>query len=247
MVGLVATGNRTGLLVLAAMFPVLLFAFRKQLGVLKVSQYVVSGLVVSAVASAVAISYTDFGLMLQRMAAVTETQNGVPLTRAQTWPAAVEKIQQHPWVGHGPFFVDPTTAETLGWLPSQMTPYPHSMYLYVLCSVGALGLAAILWFFLQAWRILYATLRETSMSNYQESMLRLGLVLIPTFLVAQVSLEFNRPQTIDYAQFIFGLVGLLVGIADRIRAPALTSRAVAVKPTVEAVRIDVSQAFGDGR
>ena len=33
LVGIGATGNRTGLLVLAAMFPVLLFAFRKQLGV----------------------------------------------------------------------------------------------------------------------------------------------------------------------------------------------------------------------
>ena len=228
--GVVATGNRTGLLVLTAMFPVLLFVFRKQLGVAKVSQYVVSGLAVFAIASAVAVTYTDFGRMFQRMEEVTETQDGVPLTRAQTWPAAIEKIQQHPWVGHGPFFVDPGTAELLGMLPSQKMPFPHSLYLFLLCTVGAFGLAAILWFFFQAWRILYATLREVWMPDYQGSLVRLGLVLIPAFLVAQVTLEFNRPQTMDYAQFIFALVGLLIGVADRSRLPAVDSRVVAAEP-----------------
>ena len=41
------------------------------------------------------------------------------------------------------------------------------------------------------------------------------MLLIPAFLIAQVTLEFNRPTTMDYAQFIFALVGLLVGVADR--------------------------------
>lgn len=240
LVGMVATGNRTGILVLTAMFPVLLFAFRKQLGVAKVSQYLISGLAVFAIASVVAISFTDFQILFQRMEEVTETQNGVPLTRAQTWPAAIERIHQQPWIGHGPFFVDPGTAELLGMLPSQTMPFPHSLYLYLLCTVGVFGLAAILWFFLQAWRILYATLRKSQMPEYQGSLVRLGLVLIPAFLIAQVTLEFNRPQTMDYAQFIFALVGLLIGLADRSRLPIADPCVIVVVPEVSDVRIDAS-------
>jgi hypothetical protein len=43
----------------------------------------------------------------------------------------------------------------------------------------------------------------------------MGYLLIPAFLVAQITLEFNRDDTMDYAQFIFALMGLMVGLSDR--------------------------------
>ena len=73
----------------------------------------------------------------------------------------------------------------------------------------------VVWFFIQAWRILYATLKREPAGAYSSALLRLGLVLIVSFLAAQITLEFNRRDTIDYAQFIFALVGMLVGVADR--------------------------------
>ena len=215
LVGLVATGNRTGFLIMVAMFPVLLLLFKKELGARRVTQYLVGGILVLTIASAAAISYTGFGRMFDRLGDVTETENGVPMTRTLTWPIAIEKIKQHPWVGEGPFFVDARTAKELGWLRNEMSPYPHSLYLFLLRTVGIIGLIPFVWFFVQAWRILYAKSKRGHVNDYTSALLRLGLILIATFLIAQVTLEFNRPTTIDYAQFIFALVGLLIGVADR--------------------------------
>jgi len=215
LIGLVATGNRAGFLTLVAMFPVLLFSFKRELGTQRVTRYLVGGIAVLVLASAVAISYTGFGRMFERLENVTETQDGVPTTRALTWPVAIEKIKQRPWVGEGPFFVNPESGQNLGMLPDEVDPYPHSLYLYLLRTIGILGLVPILWFFLQSWRVLYRSQRGAGNSSYTSAILRVGMLLIPAFLVAQVTLEFNRPTTIDYAQFIFALLGLLVGVADR--------------------------------
>jgi O-antigen ligase len=215
LVAIVATGNRAGFLVMVAMFPVLLLLFKKELGARRVTQYLVGGVAVLAIASAVVISYTGFGRMFERLGDVTETENGVPMTRTLTWPIAIEKIKEHPWVGEGPFFVDPETANQLGWLRSEMSPYPHSLYLFLLRTIGVVGLIPFVWFFIQAWRLLYAKLKRGPVNDYSSALLRLGLILIIAFLIAQITLEFNRTTTIDYTQFIFALVGLLVGIADR--------------------------------
>ena len=139
----------------------------------------------------------------------------MPTTRALTWPVAIEKIKQHPWVGEGPFFVNPEAGQNLGMLPGDVDPYPHSLYLFLLRTIGIVGLVPILWFFMQSWRLLYQSQRRAGIGSYTSAILRVGMLLIPAFLIAQVTLEFNRPTTIDYAQFIFALVGLLVGVADR--------------------------------
>jgi len=139
----------------------------------------------------------------------------VPGTREGTWPVAIEKIKDDPWLGEGPFFVYPEAAEKLGWPRADFDDYPHSLYLYLLRTVGAVGLAAVIWFFVQAWLVIHSAQSAESKDRYSTSILRLGLVLIPAFLLAQVTLEFPRPSTMDYAHFIFALVGLLVGIADR--------------------------------
>ena len=124
-----ATGNRAGFLILVAMFPVLLFSFKRELGAQRVTRYLVGGVAVLVLASALAISYTGFGRMFERLENVTETQDGVPTTRALTWPVAIEKIKQHPWVGEGPFFVNPEAGQNLGMPRSEVDPYPHSLYL----------------------------------------------------------------------------------------------------------------------
>ncbi len=105
--------------------------------------------------------------------------------------------------------------EDLGNLSTAFDPYPHSLYLYQLRTVGIFGLVAVLAFFLRAWRIVYVSTRRETGGDYRSAFVRLGLLLIPAFLVAQITLEFNRPDTIDYAQFILALMGLLVGSSDR--------------------------------
>lgn len=235
MLGLVATGNRAGFLILLAMAPLLLFAYRRELGMKRVVQYAVVGCVALTLMATVAVAFTDFNLMFSRMERVTETEGGVPTTRSQGWPVAFQKIKERPWVGEGPYYWTREDAEDVeqlkyefqegGEVDTVYDNYPHSLYLYLLRTVGVFGLVAVLAFFVQAWLICRRSLRRES-DGYRASIVRLGLFLIPTFLISQITLEFNRPGTMDYAQFIFMLVGLLVGTSDRLgAAPAEKSRA----------------------
>ena len=226
VIGLVATGNRTGFIILLAMFPVCLFVFRRELGSVRIAQFIFGGIAVGLIASAIAIAFTDFGRLFTRLEHVTDTEAGVPMTRADTWPVALEKIKREPWLGQGPYYMTSEDAKQLGvmhaeydeegGLDTAFDPYPHSLYLYLLRTVGVVGFIAVLGFFARAWFLLKSTVRRLDPASYESALVRLGLILIPAFLVAQVTLEFNRLSTIDYVQFIFGLVGLLVGTADRI-------------------------------
>ncbi len=225
LLGLVATGNRTGFLIILAMFPIFLLVFRRELGPRRIGLYVLGGAATVVIASAIVIAFTDFGAMFERLGRVTQTEAGVPTTRAETWPIAIEKIRERPWFGEGPHFLTAEEAEAsnqiriefeeLGELATVYDPYPHSLYLYLLRTVGIFGMLAVVWFFVQAWRILKSGIRRQSEAAYPAALVRLGLVLIPAFLIAQITLEFSRPDTMDYAQFVFALVGLLVGASDR--------------------------------
>ena len=227
---LIATGNRGAFLVLVAMFPVLLVLFRRELGPIKVVQYGVGGFVALALAAAVAVSYTNFNVMFERLETVTETKEGVPSTRSTTWPEAIERIKKDPWLGEGPHFVDVETAEKLGVLRTSYDPFPHSLYLFLLRTVGIIGLCAVLWFFVAAWRVIFRASRIRFVGSYRATFLRVGLVLIPAFLIDQIRLEFNRPSTMDFAQFVFALIGAFVGLSDRHTREAIATDASSAIP-----------------
>jgi len=230
LLGLVATANRAGFVALLALAPLLLFAYRAELGAKKVFQYSVTGVVALVIAATMAVAFTDFNIMFQRMERVTEMEGGVPATRQEGWPVAFAKIKENPWFGEGPYFWTREDAEDIdqapyeydeeGGLVSAYDHFPHSLYLYLLRTVGIVGLLAVIGFFLRAWTILYGALRYES-TGYRAAIVRLGLFLIPAFLISQITLEFHRPNTMDYAQFVFALVGLLVGMSDRCRRAAL--------------------------
>jgi len=225
LLGLVATGNRAGFLVLLGMSPLVLFAYRKALGVRRILTFSIGGATALAIAATIAVTFTDFNQLFSRMETVTETEGGIPATRAEGWPVAFEKIKRDPWFGEGPHFWTAEDAEKAGQLEAEFEEgggldtafdhYPHSLYLYLLRTVGIFGLLAVVGFFVRTWFVLYRASRRESIVGYQSAFVRLGLFLIPAFLIAQITLEFHRPNTMDYAQFIFALMGLLVGMSDR--------------------------------
>jgi O-antigen ligase len=230
LMGLVATGNRAGFIVLLGMAPLLLFAYRRELGARRVFQYAIGGAAALATVAAIAVTFTDFNRLFDRMETVTAIEGGIPETRQEGWPVAIGKIKKDPWFGRGPHF--PTADDTkgtgqikteyedLGTLNTVYDHYPHSLYLYLLRTVGIFGLLAVVGFFMRAWFILLRTPRAGSTEEYALAFTRLGLFLIPAFLISQITLEFHRPSTMDYAQFVFALVGLLVGMSDRVRQAA---------------------------
>lgn len=223
--GLVATGNRASFLVLAASFPALLFAFRMELGPKRFFQYLIGGVAAVMLASATMVAYSGFDNIFRRLSSVTETEDGLPMTRAGTWSMAFEKIGRDPWFGEGPHFFRAEDAELIGVLRTKyedlsdvrttFDPYPHSLYLFLLRTVGIIGLVATLWFFAQVVRELRGALTRSDVDGYSRHILKVGVILVGAFLITQITLEFNRTATMDYAQFILAIMGLLVGIADR--------------------------------
>jgi O-antigen ligase len=94
-------------------------------------------------------------------------------------------------------------------------PYPHSLYLFLLRTVGIVGLLAVLWFFAQVVIELRRSLSRPDMNAHARSITKAGIMVVAAFLVTQITLEFNRTGTMDYAQFILALLGLFLGVADR--------------------------------
>jgi hypothetical protein len=223
--GIVATGNRASFLVLLAAFPLLLVTFRTELGPKQFIQFLVGGFAAVLVASALMAALTGFGNIFTRLEKVTATEDGLPTTRAGTWPLAFEKIERDPWFGEGPHYFRAEDAEIMGVMPSRFEdlddvvrafdPYPHSLYLYLLRTVGIVGLFAVLWFFAQVILELRRSLRRPDINERSRALVKVGIVAVGAFLVTQITIEFNRTGTLDYAQFILALMGLFVGVADR--------------------------------
>lgn len=223
--GIVASGNRASFLVLLAALPILLFAFRRELGPRRFFQYLLGGFAAVMLASAAIAVYSGFGNMFKRLEVVTETENGMPMTRANTWTVAIEKIKRDPWFGEGPHFLRSVDVYVLhapgveyadiSDVESVYDPYPHSLYLFLLRTVGIIGLAAMMAFFAQvAWSLRRALSRD-DLDESSHWFVKAGLVMIGAFLVTQITLEFNRTDTMDYAQYVLALMGLLVGVGDR--------------------------------
>jgi O-antigen ligase len=225
MAGIVATGNRASFLVLLAAIPVLLLAFRDELGPRRFIQYMTGGIAAVVIAAAVIAAYSGLGNVFRRLESVTETEGGLPTTRALTWPLAFEKIKLHPWFGEGPHFLNETDAEILGVMRTRFEdlgdvvtifdPYPHSLYLFLLRTVGLVGLLAVLYFFARVIHQLHQSLKLQPETGYARSIVKVGIIVVWAFLITQITLEFNRPATMDYAQFILALMGLFIGVADR--------------------------------
>jgi O-antigen ligase len=223
--GIAATGNRASYLVLLAAFPVLLLAFRGELGPKRFFQFMAGGILAVFIASAAIAALTGFGNMFRRLEAVTVTESGMPTTRAGTWPLAIEKIKRNPWFGEGPHYFRDEDAEMMGIMRARFEdlgdvvtvfdPYPHSLYLFLLRTVGIVGLIAVLYFFVQVLLELRKALKRGASSEYARGLVKAGMVVVGAFLLTQVTLEFNRTATMDYAQFILALMGLFVGVADR--------------------------------
>jgi O-antigen ligase len=213
---LVATANRGGFITLVVGMGGLLFLNRKEIGTVRALQIAVGGASLLLVAAVAVTRLTGFDLLFSRLEEVTATQGGVPQTRALVWPEAWNRFLQVPWFGQGPTWRLPM--EHLGaTFPGHVyMDYPHSLYLYLLVTVGVAGFVAFGWFFLTLGRkLLYAARHVHYESPYVDGLVRLGPLLVGLFLMDQLRIEFLRPTFGDYQHFVFAFFGLWLGLAHR--------------------------------
>lgn len=211
---LVATGSRGEFLVLLGGCGLYLWLFRRRLGVMRALGLALSGSAVLAASSLIILTYTPFGGLFDRLQR-TEIEAGVPDTRAVVWPTAWREIEKRPIIGNGPrmhFYL-----EESGKVYPHHTyiPYPHSLYLYLLFTVGIPGLILFLW---TQGKVLARCWRAASAGggdSYSEDLARTGVLIIVLFLIDGLKIEQMRLSLADYWHFWFGLLGVLWAVAGR--------------------------------
>lgn len=212
---LIATANRGGFLVLIGGAGLFLVMFRSTLGVKRTLTLSVVGVFLLAAMSIVVVKFTDYGQMYERLEA-TELEGGVPDTRTGTWGAIWPEIVDKPILGHGPRLrLQGDDAQP--YPGTKVMRYPHNLYLFLLYTVGIVGLAAYLWFF--AWLVARYRkgIRTPSGDPFVDGFIKLGILLMVIFLIDQLKVEFLRYSSIDYWHFVFTFFAIFLAVADLAR------------------------------
>ena len=214
---LVTTGNRGGFLVLIGAGLMFLWLFRKVLGPVRTMGIAAAAIVVLAISSLVAINLTEFDRLYERLAK-TEVDSGVPDTRAIVWPVAWEAITEKPILGHGPrlrFDGEEDGARYEGHL---FILYPHNLYLFIMFTIGSVGLLAFLVFLMTPLVRCWKAARGSPVETYEVGLARTGIVVMTVILVDGIKIDFMRYNLVDYWHFIFALIGILIATCDRVAA-----------------------------
>lgn len=201
---MIATGNRGGIVSLVVALLVLLFLFRKELGVLKILGWITSGTLLFTIAAIIVVQYTQYNVLLERFEG-TSFEGLVPDTRRgwfDIWDKAIEK----PIIGHGPRFMmmEVEGRRIPGHIPM---PYPHNGYLYLFYTLGIIGLLVYLWFVLALVRQYIKGFSCNVEDPMLRGMPRLGLAILVLVAVSQLRMEMFRFWLSDYQQYLFMIMG----------------------------------------
>lgn len=209
---LIATGNRGGIVILLLGALLFFLFFRRDFGGSRLFVRGAIGSVLFGVVALLVISFTQFNVLFDRLAD-TEVREGLPDTRAVIWPLAWERIQDAPVLGHGPRIrlID----EQLRRIPGhEFMPYPHSTYLFLLYTLGAVGLLAYIAFFTVYFRRIYRMRRNSSDDPLLRGVPKLTLLILILIFVDQAKVSMFRFNLSDYQQFVFALLGGLLALSE---------------------------------
>lgn len=217
---LIATGNRGGFVTIVFGTLLFLFAFRRELGLARMVKILVGGTTIFVALAIVAVNFTDYGILFERLEETEIDEGGVPDTRALVWPLAWAEIVKKPIIGHGPKLDITTRGQEVGDI--EYVRFPHNLLLHTLYTTGIVGAAAWIAFFtimaLKLW-----TTRNASIEDRRLAALpKLGLVYLIVFFVSQLRIEFLRESLIDYQNYLFVLFAFFLATADIVRAQART-------------------------
>jgi O-antigen ligase len=153
-------------------------------------------------------TYTPSGNMFGRLFGTTIV-NSMPESRAAVWPAAWERIFEHPFIGHGPLYTIITSGARIYY-------WPHSIYLYVANNVGFIGLSVFLWLLWTLFRISRPRTDDLQHPDLTQGYMLIARAQMVVFLVDQIKIEYLRN---DIYMFQIWLVFALMVAAHRLQGP----------------------------
>ena len=211
---MVATGSRGGFLVLLIGLFWGGFWFRRQIGTVRVVASLIAAMFIGSIMIVLITQFTEFNVFVERVEN-TEVRNGVLDTRSVTWPAAIEAIKEKPVLGYGPRLR--LHEDLLKPIPGHTPiPYPHSLPLFLLYTLGIVGLTAYSVFFILLGKRLYAGTRRNTDPEFRGLSI-LGFLMLAIFLIDEIKIEFLRFIQSDYQAIVFTIFGGFLAMADRAR------------------------------
>jgi len=109
---------------------------------------------------------------------------------------------------------------------------PHNLYLFLLYTVGVVGLIAYLVFFGAMYGRFWRAKRYRSDDAFLNGIPRLAIVLLLVFLVDQLKIEFLRFKLNDAQHYLFSLWAMLLAFSDLLvtKANARKSESITQMP-----------------
>lgn len=232
LVMMFTTITRGAFITLIFGYSYMMLIFRKDLNFVKFVAITSTIVVLLLIIDVFVTRYTMTGSLLARLLSTTFERGVIPETRFGAWKSSIERIMRSPIIGHGPFW----DVEKKG---TDFLLFPHNLYLYILSTVGALGLGAFIFFMVRLVKSSMASLGASiSRSSFSESFLKVLHVILIMFLFDQIKIEYLRNVTYLYFVWLFfGLIAATKNIVEAKKkepekpAPSLESRGIAPRPT----------------
>lgn len=162
--------------------------------------------------------FTRSGDLLARLLE-TRFARGIPDSRTEAWPAAWQRLLEHPLIGHGPYYSAEHGLTVWTW--------PHSLYLYIGNNVGFIGLAIFLFFLWKLWRLSSPPSDDLGHADCSKAYLLIAHVQVVTFMVDQIKIEFMRNSIYIFQVWLmFALIVAAWQVANRppVPSPAAAGR-----------------------
>lgn len=212
---MIASGSRGGILSLAIGLLVFLLLFRKELGMLKMVTWVTTGSLVLVIAGILIVQYTPYNLLFVKLEG-TEFVHGVVPDSRIGWISMWDEVVSKPVFGHGPRLrmMNEHNRRIPGY---RSIPYPHSLYMYLMYTVGLVGLLAYLWFFAalahRYWKGGYGWPKDPLLRGFP----LLGLTILVMFMASETRIEMFRFHLHAYQQYMFMLFGAFLAFSHLAR------------------------------
>jgi hypothetical protein len=219
---IIATGNRGGFISLICGIILFFIIFHNQLGYRKIAYMISAFFIIFSIASAVTIYFTQYDTFWNRLAG-TKFHGLTPDTRKKVWEIATAAIKEKPILGWGPRKAPMGRKEFIEKEGNQRNkdysaiPSPHSLYLFLLYSLGIVGLSAYLIFFFSIYNRLFSFFKYKSDDIFSVNLPKLGIIIITVFLIDQIKLEFLRFRLNDFQHYMFALFGAFVAYSDKLK------------------------------
>jgi O-antigen ligase len=210
---IVASGSRGSFLSLLGSLVLLMYFLRPALGIVRVARITMTGIACFLALSVYVVTQTDFNVLFERLDDTELSETGVPDTRQIGFDLTLERVGEALMLGHGPAIrlIDEETRKVPGYQPLGF--YPHNLSLFLIYTIGILGLIAYAVYFGQIFLMLFRAKGNRAEDTAVRYFPSLAIVFMIMLFVDQLKIEYLRFMFADYQHYIFYLLGMGLAFA----------------------------------